>query len=469
MLGNSRQRHARRVRGQGRRGRHVPQQHGRRRPALARLRDAASTGRAANPRQRERRASATTSGPIRPARWARRAAAAPTSSRTAARRRPRASFSTTTSTGTAARRSRPATSSARSSTTRIASWRIRCFPRPGGDRPARAGTGRRSSAAARRSAQEFERLVSLYGAIGGGSPAVGRRGPRVHARRRHPRPRRATRRPTSAPSRRGLGRAGDRADVRAFGRRHGRRDHGRRLSERRLRRDRRRGGDRRLRLERVVPDGLHPRARSRNAQRRRRHQPGHERVDADEGWFSDFLDVPQPDPFHPYVETLFRAGITSGCHGGNFCRDARAAPQADGRAAAALEARRRPRAAAGDRNGLRRRARERSLRRLDRGARGSRDHGRLRQRQLLSGQPRHAPPDGGVPAQDEVRQHLRPAGGGRGSSGTCRRGTGSRPGSSELYGEGVTGGCQAAPLLYCPHNPNTRGQMAVFLVKAFGL
>ena len=38
-----------------------------------------------------------------------------------------------------------------------------------------------------------------------------------------------------------------------------------------------------------------------------------------------------------------------------------------------------------------------------------------------------------------------------------------------LYGEGITGGCQAAPLLYCPDNPNTRGQMAVFLRKTFGL
>jgi hypothetical protein len=39
----------------------------------------------------------------------------------------------------------------------------------------------------------------------------------------------------------------------------------------------------------------------------------------------------------------------------------------------------------------------------------------------------------------------------------------------QLYAEGVTGGCQAAPPLYCPFNPNTRGQMAVFVVKAFGL
>jgi len=37
----------------------------------------------------------------------------------------------------------------------------------------------------------------------------------------------------------------------------------------------------------------------------------------------------------------------------------------------------------------------------------------------------------------------------------------------ELAAEGITGGCGAG--IYCPNNPNTRGQMAVFLVKTFGL
>jgi hypothetical protein len=38
---------------------------------------------------------------------------------------------------------------------------------------------------------------------------------------------------------------------------------------------------------------------------------------------------------------------------------------------------------------------------------------------------------------------------------------------NDLYGRGITGGCSLAPLLYCPANPNTRGQMAVFLTKTF--
>ena len=37
----------------------------------------------------------------------------------------------------------------------------------------------------------------------------------------------------------------------------------------------------------------------------------------------------------------------------------------------------------------------------------------------------------------------------------------------QLAAEGITGGCGGGN--YCPNNPNTRGQMAVFLVKTFGL
>ena len=36
-----------------------------------------------------------------------------------------------------------------------------------------------------------------------------------------------------------------------------------------------------------------------------------------------------------------------------------------------------------------------------------------------------------------------------------------------LSAEGITGGCGGTN--DCPDNPNTRGQMAVFLVKTFGL
>ena len=38
-----------------------------------------------------------------------------------------------------------------------------------------------------------------------------------------------------------------------------------------------------------------------------------------------------------------------------------------------------------------------------------------------------------------------------------------------LAAAGITGGCGASPPLYCPDNPLTRGQMAVFLSRALGL
>jgi hypothetical protein len=39
----------------------------------------------------------------------------------------------------------------------------------------------------------------------------------------------------------------------------------------------------------------------------------------------------------------------------------------------------------------------------------------------------------------------------------------------QLAREGITGGCSTSPALYCPEDPVTRGQMAVFLVRAFNL
>jgi hypothetical protein len=37
------------------------------------------------------------------------------------------------------------------------------------------------------------------------------------------------------------------------------------------------------------------------------------------GWFSDFGDVPQAYLYHLAIEKVFRAGITTGCGGGKFC------------------------------------------------------------------------------------------------------------------------------------------------------
>ena len=43
------------------------------------------------------------------------------------------------------------------------------------------------------------------------------------------------------------------------------------------------------------------------------------------------------------------------------------------------------------------------------------------------------------------------------------------PWIEDLYNRQITAGCSASPLLYCPADPNTRQQMAVFLTKTFSL
>ena len=43
------------------------------------------------------------------------------------------------------------------------------------------------------------------------------------------------------------------------------------------------------------------------------------------------------------------------------------------------------------------------------------------------------------------------------------------PWIEDLFARGITAGCQAEPPLYCPDAPNTRGQMAVFLTMTFSL
>ena len=119
------------------------------------------------------------------------------------------------------------------------------------------------------------------------------------------------------------------------------------------------------------------------------------------GWFADFLDVPQADIFHAYVETIFRDGITAGCTGGNYCRDASVT-----RAQMAV-----------------------FLLKSKFGA-------------------THVPPACAGTFGDVACPSL------------------FADWVEELYAIGVTGGCQASPLLYCPNNSVTRAQMAVFLLKA---
>jgi hypothetical protein len=40
------------------------------------------------------------------------------------------------------------------------------------------------------------------------------------------------------------------------------------------------------------------------------------------GWMADFFDVPHSNPYHADVVAIVRAGITSGCGGGDYCPSA---------------------------------------------------------------------------------------------------------------------------------------------------
>ena len=185
-----------------------------------------------------------------------------------------------------------------------------------------------------------------------------------------------------------------------------------------------------------------------------------------QGFLADFLDVPQTDLFHDDVASIFRAGVTAGCGNGEFCV---AAPSTRAEIAVLL----------------------------------------LKSRFG----PFHAPP----PAVEGVFADVHPGDfaadwieelaslgitGGCGNGDYCPDESVSRAeiavlllktslGSAyvppdptgifgdvpigafadrwieDLYNRGVTGGCNAEPLLYCPAQPGTRGEIATLLTRTF--
>ena len=181
------------------------------------------------------------------------------------------------------------------------------------------------------------------------------------------------------------------------------------------------------------------------------------------GYVSDFLDVTS-GTFYSYVTTLVSNGITAGIGGGNYgVTDSTRAP-ADGGLPAESQAR--PLLHASPCAGTFTDVPCTSVvRALDRGPGGARHHRRLRREQLLSVEPGAPRPDGGLPAEDQVRLVPCPPG--------LRRRLPGRACSSpfapwieELEREHHR---RLRRQRYCPDNPNTRGQMAVFIVKTFGL
>jgi hypothetical protein len=118
-----------------------------------------------------------------------------------------------------------------------------------------------------------------------------------------------------------------------------------------------------------------------------------------------FDDVPIGHPFAAWIEAFAGAGITSGCGPGLFCPDAVVT------------------------------------------------RGQMAKFLLLARNGPHTPPDPqGIFADVPVAGNSLAAW------------------IEELAASGITGGCAAGPpRLYCPGNAVTRAQMAVFLVKTFGL
>jgi uncharacterized repeat protein (TIGR03803 family) len=188
-----------------------------------------------------------------------------------------------------------------------------------------------------------------------------------------------------------------------------------------------------------------------------------------QGWFADFLDVPPSDPFHDFIESVARAGITAGCGGGNYCRNS---PVTRAQMAVFLEKAKRgaafvPPSCAGTfpdvpcSSPFAPWIEQLAADGITGGCGGGNfcpDSPVLRQQMsvfLLKGEHGSAyVPPSCTGVFDDV---------------PCTPGTGFSDWIEQLVAEAITGGCQASPPLYCPTNPVTRGQMGVFLTKTFAL
>jgi hypothetical protein len=120
------------------------------------------------------------------------------------------------------------------------------------------------------------------------------------------------------------------------------------------------------------------------------------------GYFFDFADVPANFIFHNAIVRIFKAGITTGCGGNNFCPNV--AVNRDQMAVFVL--------------------------------RGEHGVG-------------YTPPAASGSVFDDVSQ-----------------GTMFAPWMEEFYSEGIIDACDTSPMLYCPSSPVSRAQMSVLLLRA---
>jgi len=193
------------------------------------------------------------------------------------------------------------------------------------------------------------------------------------------------------------------------------------------------------------------------------------------GWFADFTDVGGADPFHDFVEQLVRNGVTAGCGQGAYCRDdsVTRAQMAVFLLKSKLGSGHVPPPCTG-------------LVFEDVPCTGGPFDPSIEELASLqvTGGCQSVPVALYCPGNTVNRQqmavfllkanfgsdHVPPACTGLVFDDVPCTGGPFDPWIEELASLGVTGGCQSVPVpLYCPTNLNTRGQMAVFLVKAFSL
>ena len=182
-------------------------------------------------------------------------------------------------------------------------------------------------------------------------------------------------------------------------------------------------------------------------------------------WLSDFLDVPANDIFHPAVESVFRNGVSAGCGGGNYCRnDAVSRAQM---ATLLLKSEHGqgyvPPACAGLFDDVPCPGtytdwiEQLSSEGITSGCGGgnycpatpvTRAQLAVFLLKTLLGS------SYGPPTVPQVFEDVPPA-------------AFAADWIDDLYARGITGGCTASPLLYCPNASSTRGQMAALLVNTF--
>ena len=188
---------------------------------------------------------------------------------------------------------------------------------------------------------------------------------------------------------------------------------------------------------------------------------------AENAWMSDFNDVESAHPFHDFVESVFRAGITAGCGAGSYC-PAEAVTRAQ-MAVFLLKAEHGAAYGPPPCTGL--------FADVPCPSTFANWIEQLAAEGVTSGcgGGNYCPASPVTRAQMAIfllktslgSSYTPPAA--AGIFGDVPPGAFAADWIEDLYGRQITGGCSASPLLYCPGSSNTRGQMAVFLTKTFGL